>query len=836
MTDRLCLPPTRRLCLFHRAIAIADDDDLNNKQKQQQHREMNHGQWRKRVGSSSNTSTQHPKTTPITHSSSMEPPSLPLTIISSIGGQINNNGNGTMRRSHPSSSAELEQQQQQQAYIQQQQQQPLQHDDDDEHHVEDIHHQSRLPQHFPSQHETIDNINNEDEQLRQKIAQKMLTTTTTTSSPASFSTRNFDEIWEEEDINFSMPERYFPAPWEQTANVDYNHHIHLGAPPPPPPPQTQPPYHHIKVEAPPPPLSPPPPPYLSKKQDPIATNDENTMQSTAAAAPTTTTTIAATNTTTPKSVTFRTHDEVHQFDEQLETFKHVDEEFFHVAHYLLEVVDYEYVVNDPGIFDNEEEEYTSRRYSHRRGGGPGLLSRLCGCGLGVVGEDDIVMQDSIDEKIDIKDSIKHQSKKWRYQLSTKLVSNFVSALTFRMGNIQSKLDDGEEEANSDLVARTREIVRKINTYGLPMMVPPSSSYDGAAMMVEASKLFRTHDSVNVVVSSASLIICRLFSSVTFGFPCSLTSLQFYLAFHYFIWKSSGRERHHRHFPILPLHNDDVDEYEVDENDQNLDNQKQAAHHQSSHYTRAPPPLLRKNLSSLPLNQKQTLPPTIPTSPPRLFSSHLKPQSTTITTTPSSSPLLPLPSEETCRKRLAQISHEIHKASSMIHTTQNSSVQYACSARITKLQNERRYYQIIQERYKIHSMMQSTRVSSVRMACQERLNQLVIELEDLHNIMEEEEEYYGSEGGEEVPEDARREVVEDSRWYDRVLMYVHGPTNENQNNEMSLFARGQPYQHRSPRSTMRQRQDAGQRFSYERHPAAVAHAATSTPCGSLGSIF
>jgi hypothetical protein len=384
----------------------------------------------------------------------------------------------------------------------------LQHDDDDEHHVEDIHYPSHhYPQHFPSQHETIDNINNEDEQLRQKIAQKMLTTTTTTSSPASSSARNnfFERIWEEEDINFhSIPERYFPAPWEQTENVDYNHHNHLGAPPPPPPPQ--PPYHHIKVEAPPPPLSPPPTPYLSKKQDPIATNDENTMQSTTAAPPpppppTTTTTTTAATTTTPKSVTFRTHDEVHQFDEQLETFKHVDEEFFHVAHYLLEVVDYEYVVNDPGIFDNEEEEYTSRRYSHRRGGGPGLLSRLCGCGLGVVGEDDIVMQDNIDEKLDIKDTIEHQSKKWRYQLSTKLVSNFVSALNFRMENIQSKLDDGEEEANSDLVARTREIVRKINTYGLPMMVPPSSSYDGAAMMVEASKLFGAHhDTANIVVS------------------------------------------------------------------------------------------------------------------------------------------------------------------------------------------------------------------------------------------------------------------------------------------------------------------------------------------------
>lgn len=235
-----------------------------------------------------------------------------------------------------------------------------------------------------------------------------------------------------------------------------------------------------------------------------------------------------------------------------------------------------------------------------------------------------------------------------------------------------------------------------------------------------------------------------------------------------------------------------------------------------------------------MNQTQSLPPTIPTSPPRLFSSHLKPHSTTTTTATSSSPQLP--NEEICRKRLAQISHEIHKASNMMHTTQNSSVQYACSQRIRKLGNERRYYQIIQERYKIHSMMQTTRVSSVRMACQERLNQLVIELEDLHNIMEEEEEYYGADGGEEVQDDARREVVEDSRWYDRVLMYIHGgPTNENQNDEMSSFARGQPYQHRSPSSSSTLRQEGGRQFSHERH-LPVAHAATSTQCGSLDSIF
>ena len=62
-------------------------------------------------------------------------------------------------------------------------------------------------------------------------------------------------------------------------------------------------------------------------------------------------------------------------------------------------------------------------------------------------------------------------------MSTKLVSNFVSALNFRMENIQSKLDGDEEIGEEDalVAARTREVVRKVNTYGLPLMIPQHSS-------------------------------------------------------------------------------------------------------------------------------------------------------------------------------------------------------------------------------------------------------------------------------------------------------------------------------------------------------------------------
>ena len=100
---------------------------------------------------------------------------------------------------------------------------------------------------------------------------------------------------------------------------------------------------------------------------------------------------------------------------------------------------------------------------------------MFGCGLGV-GDDGI--RDSIQEN---REEMKHQ-RNWRG--STNLVSNFVAALNFRMETIQSKLDGKEAmvEEEHDLVVRTMEVVRKINTYGLPMMMPLSSRCEGVATM------------------------------------------------------------------------------------------------------------------------------------------------------------------------------------------------------------------------------------------------------------------------------------------------------------------------------------------------------------------
>ncbi len=269
--------------------------------------------------------------------------------------------------------------------------------------------------------------------------------------------------------------------------------------------------------------------------------------------------------------------------------------------------------------------------------------------------------------------------------------------------------------------------------------------------------------------------------------------------------SSLNYKNLRPFPVLPIHKDDGDEYDavgVDENDQNADNQQHYVVGLKSLPPMRAPPSTKKNQS----NCKQTPPPPTVTASPCVFSSLFKPKSSRNTP----------PSENACRKRLAQISHELRKASSMMHHTQNKSVQHACTQRIVDLQNERRLYQIIQERIKIQSMMMSTNVESVRAACSERLKQLVLEFDHLQH----------AEGGEDSAEhnfeervpsspssctynyDARGEEERDnsSRWYDRVLRYVHGPTDDDErvqkdDGAASYFANGQqPHYQSSPETT------------------------------------
>lgn len=287
---------------------------------------------------------------------------------------------------------------------------------------------------------------------------------------------------------------------------------------------------------------------------------------------------------------------------------------------------------------------------------------------------------------------------------------------------------------------------------------------------------------------------------------------------------------------------DADEYDtvgIDENDRNLDNQQQVvvARFKSS-YPRSPSS--KKDIAAS--NQTPKLPPTPPCT--SLFSSLFKqnPQSSTTNTTTSI-----LPSENSCRKRLAQISHEIHKATSMMHRTQIKSVHIACSQRITKLQNERRWYQIIQERHKIQSMMMSTRVESVVLACRERLKQLVIELESVqrYDIMEgngaeNEQLAYTSSAFANAEYDDAMVVEEDgnNRWYDRVLRYVQGPATDERIHEDELadyYARERQHHYPSPGTTRYEGEGRHQHATYAMLYPPVAHAAsatTTTQCGSL----
>lgn len=410
----------------------------------------------------------------------MDPSSSPPTTISFFGGQERIHQRSRSHH-HPSEPEPEQQELLHQHYIQEQQQQQQHslncdsHDEDDngddEHNAENTRQQTHRPQHL----QTVDNIHEiDDKELRQRIAQKMLTTPSTIpniiSSTATASNRNNVNEWmwsaEENGYFHSIPKGDVYPPWEEeTAYYIDNFDIHRR--------------HNVQVVDP----APPPPSSSSlfpRMRDPTAANDDDHDNTTKLRT-------VETSTPFPKSVTFRTHDEVHQFDEQLELFKYVDEEFFNVAHYLLEVVDFD-EDNDVFVKDEEEEEEEGGHYlkrfgcfgvvenndhapkiGDRRGGGAGLLSRLFGCGLGV--GNDGILRDSIQEN---GEEMKHQR--------TNLVSNFVAALNFRMENIQSKRDGKEAmvEEEHDLVVRTMEVVRKINTYGLPMMMPLSSRCEGVA--------------------------------------------------------------------------------------------------------------------------------------------------------------------------------------------------------------------------------------------------------------------------------------------------------------------------------------------------------------------
>lgn len=214
---------------------------------------------------------------------------------------------------------------------------------------------------------------------------------------------------------------------------------------------------------------------------------------------------------TNKSVTFNTKDEFHSWDEQLDVLKYIDEEFFNVAHYLIDVVG---IDNDNNTDDyyckysKEEEELILMRSAQQQNkqqkksvgignssggcGGGGILTRLFGCGIDISADvfkfDDIDLEQREREQQEIINSQQQQideqerldEGKKKYQLTNKLVGDFVAAVKYRMENIENSPSSEEEEVGdeSDVVTRTREVARKMYAYGLPLigMVHRTSNY------------------------------------------------------------------------------------------------------------------------------------------------------------------------------------------------------------------------------------------------------------------------------------------------------------------------------------------------------------------------
>lgn len=500
---------------------------------------------------------------------------------------------------------------------------------------------------------------------------------------------------------------------------------------------------------------------------------------------------------TPKrGVTFGTHDQIHQWDEQLDVLRYVNEEFFNVAHFLIEVV---------GVDKDDLEEYKLKSSHTNDGyyeddeegqlGSGGVLSRLFSCGIGGdVHNFDQALQDNRQQE-------DKKNKKKQYHLSKKLVDDFVSAVKFRMENIKSSNNNGskeEEETDGALVAaRTREVARKINAYGLPLLP----------------------------FSGKAIIDCGDIKDVSIGLDCKEGDDKDEEEDDDFL-DTFGQGIDRQFFPVLPVNDD-----EADENDESISKQLKLLHSKSQ--------VTREDASTNKSTQSSF---KIPTPTSILSSLFQKP-------IPKSS----TPSEDECQTRLIQIRHETKKAQRMISNTSNKAVQSACHKRISKLKDERRFYQIIQERYKIQSMLKNTHVESVRVACRERMKQLIYELEMLK--MERDCEYDND-----STEEERKEVVgvskevavcdssvvctdnknsaakgeEDTQWYDRVFKYVNGREPPLNKEEMSVATVGHSTAHeREDNNPEHFRQEQQHSLSYsqghDHRPQESQHT-----CGEEGS--
>ena len=173
-----------------------------------------------------------------------------------------------------------------------------------------------------------------------------------------------------------------------------------------------------------------------------------------------------------RNVSFKTHDEIRQFDEQLDQLKHVDEVFFDVAHFLLDVVgksvDITQFFQSTGSAVDEDLEIVP---SGAQQPGSGVLAKLFGCSIGDIGVANDASEQTINRESRVRKVDGHPSTR-KHILSKKLVKDFSLALEFRMSTIGSIYDE-------EIVSRTREISRRVDIYGLPLMTRAESGGEGS---------------------------------------------------------------------------------------------------------------------------------------------------------------------------------------------------------------------------------------------------------------------------------------------------------------------------------------------------------------------
>ena len=187
-----------------------------------------------------------------------------------------------------------------------------------------------------------------------------------------------------------------------------------------------------------------------------------------------------------KNVSFNTRDKIHQWDDQLELLKHVDEAFFGAAQYLLEDVHN----NDVDCEQRNQECNNATSCMERDDDDDddyGILRKLFRCGDNTqhtnntaddnnntyfkpyLGIDGTIIDDGTATCTGIiptsSPSIK---KKSRFTLTDKLLEDFKAAVEYRMQNILSSIDDNNaDHVETEEDVKTREIAWKMEAYGLP---------------------------------------------------------------------------------------------------------------------------------------------------------------------------------------------------------------------------------------------------------------------------------------------------------------------------------------------------------------------------------